>query len=93
MYTHIYIRGPLRPSKIFTYTKKYIGPQACATSWYKNRLTSHSKTVYTIHTIRGALSHPQLPLPQEEVVAHPYLPQAVEVAHLQDPPALVAGVH
>jgi hypothetical protein len=78
---------------MFTYTKKYIGPQARATSWYKNRLTSLSKIVYKIHTIRGPLSHPQLPLPQEEVVAHPYLPQAVEVAHLQDPPAPVAGVH
>jgi hypothetical protein len=26
-------------------------------------------------------------------VAHPYLPQAVEVVHLQDPPAPAAGVH
>jgi hypothetical protein len=75
MYTHIYIYiyGPPRPSKCL-HTQKYIGPQARATSWYKNRLTSLSK-LYT-NTIRGPLSHPQLPLPQEEVVAHPYLPQA-----------------
>jgi hypothetical protein len=37
--------------------------------------------------------HPQLPLPPEEVVAHPDLPQAAVVEHLQDPPAPAAGVH
>jgi hypothetical protein len=47
---------------------------------------------YKYHTIKGPLRHPQLPLPQEEV-AHPYLPQAVVVEHLQDHPAQVAGVH
>ena len=74
--------------------QKYIGPQARAASRYKNRLTGLSKLYTKIHhTIRVPLMHPQLPLPQEEVVAHPYLPQAVEVAHLQDPPAPVAGVH
>ena len=77
--------------QMFIYNKKYIGPQACATSWYKSRLTSLSK-LYT-NTIRGPLFHPQLPLPQEKVVAHPYLPQGVEVAHLQDPRALAAGVY
>jgi hypothetical protein len=52
------------------------------------------KKVYTVHTyIRVPLSHPQLLLPQEEVVAHPHLPQVVVVEHLQDPPAPGAGVH
>jgi hypothetical protein len=79
---------------MFTYKKIYIGPQASATSRYKTRLTSLSKR-YTkyIYTIRVPLSHPQLPLPQEAVVAHPHLPQAVVVEHLQDPPAPAAGVH
>jgi hypothetical protein len=45
------------------------------------------------HTIRGPLRHPPLPLPPEEVVAHPYLPQAVVVDHLLDRPAQVAGGH
>jgi hypothetical protein len=39
------------------------------------------------------LTHPLLPLPQEEVVALPSLLQPVVVEHLQDPPALEAGVH
>jgi hypothetical protein len=42
-------------------TKKNIGSLA-----YQKQCTKN------IHTIRGPLSHPQLPLPQEEVVAHPY---------------------
>jgi len=71
---------------------KNMGPPARATSRYnKNRLTSLNDT-YIYHTIKGPLRHPQLPLPQEEV-AHPYQPQAVVVAHLQDHPAQVAGVH
>jgi hypothetical protein len=45
------------------------------------------------HTIRGPLRHPLLPLPQEEVVAHPYPPQAAVVDHLLDRPAQVAGDH
>jgi hypothetical protein len=45
------------------------------------------------HTIRGPLRHPPLPLPQEEVVAHPYPPQAAVVDHLLDRPAQVAGGH
>jgi hypothetical protein len=50
--------------------------------------------VYTVHdTIRGPLRHPPLPLPQEAVVAHLYLPQGVVVEHLQDHPAQAAGVH
>jgi hypothetical protein len=88
MYTHIYIyiRGPLRPSKMFTYTKIHrpVGP--CHIMVQKS---AHQpiKTSIQYMINQGPLSHPQLPLPQEEVVAHPYLPQAVEVAHLQDPPA------
>jgi hypothetical protein len=47
----------------------------------------NQKTVYTIqNTIRGPLAHPQMPLPQAEVVAHPHLPQAVVVEHLLGPP-------
>jgi hypothetical protein len=50
--------------------------------------------VYKIyHTIRGPLGHPQLPLPQEVVVAHPDQPQAVVVEHLQNHPAQAAGIH
>jgi hypothetical protein len=60
----------------------------------KNRLTSLSKRYTKIHhIIRGPLGHPQLPLPQEAVVAHPHLPQAVVVEHPQDHPAQAAGVH
>jgi hypothetical protein len=49
MYTHIYIWAH-QAIRMFTY-KKYIGPQASATSRYKNRLTSLSKryTIYIIH--------------------------------------------
>jgi len=39
------------------------------------------------------LSHPHLLLPQEEVVAHNHLPQAVVEDHPQDPPASTTGVH
>jgi hypothetical protein len=54
----------------------------------------NQKMVYIIHhTIKGPLGHPLLPLPQEEVVAHLYPPQAVVVEHLQDHPAQAAGVH
>ena len=35
--------------QMFIYNKKYIGPQACATSWYKSRLTNLSK-LYTIQS-------------------------------------------
>jgi hypothetical protein len=77
-------------NQMFIY--KNIGPLARATSWYKTRLTSLIKN-HIHHTIKGPLRHPQLPLPQEEVVAHPYLPQAVVVEHLLDRPAQVAGVH
>jgi hypothetical protein len=60
----------------------------------QNRLTSLIKNgTHKYPTIRGPLRHPPLPLPQEEVVAHPYLPQAVVVDHLLDRPAQVAGGH
>ena len=76
--------------RMFTYTKIHWPTGPCHIMVQK---LAHQpiKTIY--NTIRGPLSHPQLPLPQEEVVAHPYLPQAVVVAHLQDPPALAAGIH
>jgi hypothetical protein len=64
----------------------------CHTS-VQNRLTSLYNQKDLHDTIRVPLSHPQLPLPQEAVVAHPHLPQAVVVEHLQDPPAPAAGVH
>jgi hypothetical protein len=71
-----------------------MGPQARATSWYKKLGSPAYQKIHSIHnTIKGPLRHPQLPLPQEEVVAHPYLPQAVVVEHLLDRPAQVAGVH
>ena len=48
---------------------------------------AYQKDTKIHHTIRGPLGHPQLPLPQEAVVAHPHLPQAVVVEHPQDHPA------
>ena len=57
----------------------------------KTRLTSLIKNSIH-HTIKGPLGHPLLPLPQEELVAHLYPPQAVVVEHLQDHPAQEAGV-
>jgi hypothetical protein len=92
VYTHIYIKAS--PAiRMFTY-KKYIGPPARAASRYKK--SAHQpikKGTKVTHTIRGPLGHPQLPLPQEAVVAHPHLPQAVVVEHPQDHPAQAAGVH
>jgi hypothetical protein len=80
-------------NQMFLYTN--MGPLAHATSWYnKNRLTSLIKNgTHMYHTIKGPLGHPLLPLPQEEVVAHLYPPQAVAVEHLQDHPAQEVGVH
>jgi hypothetical protein len=69
---------------------KNIGPSARAT--YMVQKSAH-QPIKKVHTIRGPLRHPQLPLPQEAVVAHPHLPQAVVVAHPQDHPAQAAGVH
>ena len=69
-----------------------IGPYS--TSIQKLAHQPINKKVYTVHTyIRVPLSHPQLLLPREEVVAHPHLPQVVVVEHLRDPPAPAAGVH
>jgi hypothetical protein len=93
MYTHIYIYKASQAIRMFTY-KKYICPQAMPQSSVQNRLTSlYTKKGIQYTSIRVPLSHPQLLLPQEEVVAHPHLPQAVVVEHLQDPPAPAAGVH
>jgi hypothetical protein len=92
VYSYIYV-GPSGHPNVYI-QKKYIGPQARATSWYKTRLTSLITTVYTnTKYIRVPLTHPLLPLPPEEVVALPYLLQPVVVEHLQDPPALEADVH
>jgi hypothetical protein len=74
-------------NRIFTYN---IGPTARATSMVQK---SAHQPIKKVHTIRGPLKHPQLPLPQEAVVAHPNLPQAVVVEHPQDHPAQAAGVH
>ena len=92
MYTHIYILAS--PAiRMFTY-KKYISPPARATYRYKQSAHQPIKKGTKVpHTIRGPLGHPQLPLPQEAVVAHPHLPQAVVVEHPQDHPAQAAGVH
>ena len=74
--------------------KSIHGPAGpCHLMVQKTRLTSLSKNTRIHNTIKGPLRHPQLPLPPEEVVAHPYLPQAVVVEHLLDRPAQVAGVH
>jgi hypothetical protein len=80
---------------MFTYKTMYIGPRASATSQYKKWLTSLYNQKYLQYTsyIRVPLSHPQLLLPQEEVVAHPHQPQAVVVEHPQDPPSPAASVH
>jgi hypothetical protein len=93
VYTHIYIKAS--PAiRMFTYNKNTLAHRPVPHLGTKIGSPAYQKQ-YTkyIHTIRGPLAHPQLPLPQEEVVAHPYLPQAVVVEHLQDPPAPAAGVH
>jgi hypothetical protein len=60
----------------------------------QNRLTSlNPNGTHKYHTIRGPARQPPLLLPQEEVVAHLYPPQAVVEEHLQDRPAQVAGGH
>jgi hypothetical protein len=60
----------------------------------KNRLTNLIKNgIHNTKYIRVPLTHPLLPLPQEEVVALPHLLRPVVVEHLQDPPALEADVH
>jgi hypothetical protein len=89
----LYMCGPLRPSKCLHTTNIHWPTGPCHISV---QTSAHQpiKKVYTVHTyIRVPLSHPRMPLPQEEVVAHPHLPQAVVVAHSQDPPALAAGIH
>jgi hypothetical protein len=85
VYSYIYMTAPN------VYIQKYRPTGPCHIWVQQNRLTSLNST-YTSHTIKGPLRHPQLLLPQAEV-AHPYLPQAVVVEHLQDHPAQVAGVH
>jgi hypothetical protein len=85
VYSYIYM-GPSGHPNVYI-QKIYIGPQASATSRYQKWLTSlYNQKRSTIY-IRVPLSHPQLLLPQEEVVAHPHQPQAVVVEHPQDPPA------
>ena len=90
MYTHIYIKAS--PAiRMFTYKNTYacrpvlhLGTKIVSPAYIQSkRYTSY---------IKGPLSHPHLLLPQEEVVAHPHLPQAVVVEHLQDPPAPATGV-
>jgi hypothetical protein len=86
MSTHIYI---------------YIGTECLYTKIWAHWPVPHQGTTKPAHQpnqkwyiqIRGPLRHPQLPLPQEEVVAHLYPPQAVVVDHLLDRPAQVAGGH
>jgi hypothetical protein len=80
MSTHVYIASECLDTKISAL-------RPVPHKWYKNRLTSLSKRYKMLHTIRGPLGHPQLPLPQEVAVAHPHLPQAGVVEHPQDHPA------
>ena len=74
--------------------QKYGPTSPCHILVQQNWLTSLIKNgTHMYHTIKGPLRHPQPPLPQEEVVAHPYLPQAGVVEHLLDRPAQAAGGH
>jgi hypothetical protein len=92
MYTiYIYIYGPIRPSECL-HTKNTSARRPVPHLGTKIGSPAYQKGIQYTY-IRVPLSHPQLLLPQEEVVAHPHLPQAVVVEHLQDPPAPAAGVH
>jgi hypothetical protein len=93
MYTHIYISRTIRPSDCLhtknTYARRpvpHLGTKSAHQPMYDKKSIQYT-------SIRGPLSHPHLPLPQEEVVAHPHLPQVVVVEHLQDPPSPAVGVH
>jgi hypothetical protein len=58
-------------NQMFLY-KKYGPTGPCHIMVQQNRLTSLIKNgTHMFHTIKGPLRNPQLPLPQEEVVAHP----------------------
>jgi hypothetical protein len=92
MYTHIYIWAP-QAIRMFTYNKNTSAHRPVPHHGTKIGSPAYQKGIQNNTYIRVPLSHPQLPLPQEEVVAHPHLPQAVVVEHLQDPPAPAAGVH
>jgi hypothetical protein len=79
MYTHIYISAH-QAIRMFTYKNTYarrpvphLGTKIGSPAYIQSkRYTSY---------IRVPLSHPHLLLPQEEVVAHPHLPQAVVEDH------------
>jgi hypothetical protein len=93
MYTHIYIYIGLSGHPNVYIQKIYRPTGPCRILVYKIGSPAYQKGTKIPHTIRGPLGHPQLPLPQEAVVAHPHLPQAVVVEHPQDHPAQAAVVH
>jgi hypothetical protein len=55
MYTHIYTWAP-QATRMFTY-KKYIGPQARATSWYKKSAHQPNQKRYTQYRIHQGASN------------------------------------
>jgi hypothetical protein len=91
MYTHIYIWAH-QAIRMFTY-KNTSARRPVPHLGTKISSPSYIQSQRYITYIRVPLSHPHLLLPQEEVVAHHHLPQAVVVEHPQDPPTPAAGVH
>ena len=91
VYSYIYMGPSGHPNVYIQKIHRPTGP--CHISVQKIGSPDYQKGTKIHHTIRVPLMHPQLPLPQEAVVAHPHLPQAVVVEHLQDPPALAEGIH
>jgi hypothetical protein len=78
---YIYISRPLWPSECLhtknTYARRlvpHLGTKSAHQPIYNQKGIQYT-------SIRVPRSHPQLLLPQEEVVAQPHLPQAVVVEH------------
>jgi hypothetical protein len=85
VYSYIYIGLSGHPD---VYIQKIYQPIGSGhISVHKISSLAYQKGTKMPHTIKGPLGHPQLPLPQEVVVAHPHLPQAVVVEHPLDRPA------
>jgi hypothetical protein len=92
VYSYIYQGLPVHPN-VYIQKNIYRPTGPCRISVQKLGSSAYQKDTKMPHTIRVPLMHPQLPLPQEEVVNHPYLPQVVVVEHPQDHPAQAAGIH
>jgi hypothetical protein len=84
VYTHIYIyiSRPLQPSEYLHTKNTYARRPVPHLSTKSAHQPIYNKKGIQYTSIRVPLSHPQLLLPQEEVVAHPHLPLAVVVEHL-----------